>query len=130
MMQAFQSSMTQAGIKWNLVSLTNNAIGAALAPCKVGSPCKWDLIDYEEGYYWAPGQYPDGGAAFGTGGAVHGGLFASTLNALIQKARTAPASQAKIAAFNYESYAEKVLPGRGSRTFTTRCRSSRTPSTA
>lgn len=113
MMQAFQSSMTQAGIKWNLVSLTNNAIGAALAPCKVGSPCKWDLIDYEEGYYWAPGQYPDGGAAFGTGAQLYMGKgpFASTLNALIQKARTAPASQAQAAVFNYESYAEKVLPG-------------------
>jgi peptide/nickel transport system substrate-binding protein len=113
MMQAIQSSMTQAGIKWNLVSLTNNAIGATLGTCKPGSPCKWDLIDYEEGYYWDPGQYPDGGAPFGTGGQLYVGKgpFASKLNSLIEAARTASPSQAITALYAYEAYAEQQLPG-------------------
>ncbi len=113
MMQAIQSSMTQAGIKWNLVSLTNNAIGALLGPCTAGSPCKWELIDYEEGYYWAPGAYPDGGPAFGTGSALYegSGPFSPTLDGLIEKARTASASQATAALDNYQKYVEEVLPG-------------------
>jgi peptide/nickel transport system substrate-binding protein len=112
MMQAIQSSMTQAGIKWNLVTLSSNAIGALLGPCTAGSPCKWTLIDYDIAYYWAPGPYPDGGIAFGTGGArIEGNApWSSTLDALLQKARTATGSQATAALYNYEAYAEDVVP--------------------
>jgi peptide/nickel transport system substrate-binding protein len=113
MMQAIQSSMSLAGIKWNLVGLTNNGIGELLGPCKAGSPCKWTLIDYEEGYYWAPGSFPDGGPAFGTGGAQVGGAgpYAPHLDALIQAVRTASASQSTTAMDNYQQYVEQELPG-------------------
>ncbi len=112
MMQAIESSMTSAGIKWTLVGLTNNGIGATLAPCKPGSACKWGLIDYEVGYYFAPGPYPDGGAAFGTGAALYEGTapYSSTVDKLIQKVRTVPGSQATSALYSYERYLEQINP--------------------
>ncbi len=112
MMQAIQSSMSTAGIKWTLRGLTNNGIGAILAPCKAGSPCKWSLIDYETAYYWDPGTFPDGGPAFGTGIALYEGNapYSATLDKLIQAIRTAPASQATSLLYKYEKYVEQVNP--------------------
>ncbi len=112
MMAAIQSSMTAAGIKMSLVGLTNNGIGAILAPCKAGSPCKWGLIDYEVGYYFAPGPYPDGGAPFGTGAALYEGSapYSTPLDSLIAKVRTVPGSQATSALYTYEKYVEQENP--------------------
>lgn len=112
MMQAIQSSMSAAGIKWTLVGLTNNGIGATLAPCKAGTPCKWTLIDYEVGYYFAPGPYPDGGAPFGSGAALYEGSapYSSTLDNLIQRVRTVPGSEATTALYQYEKYVEQTNP--------------------
>ncbi len=112
MMQAIQSSMSSAGISWTLRGLTNNGIGAILAPCKATSPCKWSLIDYETAYYWDPGTFPDGGPAFGAGIALYEGTapFSKTLDNLIQQVRTAPTSKATALLYKYEKYVEKVNP--------------------
>jgi peptide/nickel transport system substrate-binding protein len=110
--QAIQSSMSQAGIKWELDSLTPNAVAATLAPCVAGSPCKWSLMEDLVAYAWSPGPYPDGGVPFGTGELVQGGTapFTPTMDALIAKARTAPSNQTIADFYNYQNYAENEVP--------------------
>jgi peptide/nickel transport system substrate-binding protein len=107
--QAIQSSMSQAGIKWDIDTLAISAVNSSLAPCKAGSPCKWSLMEDAIAYGWSPGPYPDGGVAFGTGELVQGGAapFSPTMDGLIAKAETSPSNQAF---YNYENYAEQAAP--------------------
>jgi peptide/nickel transport system substrate-binding protein len=105
--QAIQSSMSQAGIKWNLDSMEVNSIGSILfSPCKAGSPCKWSLVEDEVAFWWLS-PYPDGGVAFGGGQLGGPAPYTSAMDALIGKATTSSTNQAF---YNYENYAEQELP--------------------
>lgn len=112
MMQAIQSSWTAAGIKMNIVGVSESDIGSILGQCKPGRPCKWGLINYVQGYYWTPGPYPDGGPPFGTGYTAAGGNgpFSPTLDRMIASLRTLPNSKVVSGLNQYEKYVRAINP--------------------
>jgi peptide/nickel transport system substrate-binding protein len=108
MMQAFQSAATGVGVKINLTAVPLGQIGSLLEPCKPGASSCWTAIDYNVGFYFAPGPFPDGGYPFASGIIGKSPADVSKIGSLIDQVRTDPSQSALD---NYERYTAHALPG-------------------
>jgi peptide/nickel transport system substrate-binding protein len=113
MMSSFASNADKVGIKVQLSSGPFSQVTGAVVPiCKPGDAsthCAWQMLDWGGWYYNA---YPSGEQLYATGAnGNYGGWDNKTTNRLIERVKTAPASQAADALFAYDRNIARNLPG-------------------
>lgn len=111
---AFKSSLAQAGIQVTLKGAPFNTVVADAASCLVHpkDPCRWALNAWGGGWVYAPDYYPSGEPLFESGAGSNFAQYSNPkMDSLIDATTTAVGSAVQSTLNAYQNFAASQVPG-------------------